>query len=103
MSGPRRGLQYSSHGTSSREHWTERAACRNADPEAFAPPPDQYRPMTTAEAAYALTYCARCPVTQTCLDEAIRHGDTFGIRGGVDLANAAKRRAIHTGQPISGC
>jgi WhiB family redox-sensing transcriptional regulator len=96
MTSPRRGLA-SSHGVSTGDgDWWTRAACRNADPEAFAPPPDEYGAMTATEAAYALTYCARCPVAAECLNDALAKGDDYGIRGGIDMAARNKqRRAPH--------
>jgi hypothetical protein len=59
--------------------WFDHANCLGTDPEAY---------FTEGQGAHVpaavLNTCADCPawVVQACLDDAIRHGDKFGIRGG---------------------
>lgn len=62
------------------EHWTDLAACRGEDPELF------YPVSTTGPAlvqvAEAKQVCAGCPVTDDCLNWALRAGEPAGIWGG---------------------
>lgn len=64
--------------------WRHSAACRGADIALFY----NEGPCTEAKA-----YCARCPVTAECLDDAltIRPRDDYGIRAGM---GSNERRAI---------
>lgn len=70
-------------------HWTQRAECRNHDPELWWPVSAGGRgedPSGTdqAEAAAAVAICYRhCPVRQECLDKAITDGERWGIWGGM--------------------
>ena len=54
--------------------WAEHAACRGVNPEVF------YADEHEAEAR---ALCARCPVTQQCLEHAIATDERWGIRGGM--------------------
>ncbi|WP_406056284.1 WhiB family transcriptional regulator [Streptomyces sp. NBC_01077] len=62
-------------------NWRTRGLCRDEDPELFFPD-------TAADRRAALAVCARCPVRERCLAEALAeeggrntHG-RHGIRGG---------------------
>lgn len=74
--------------------WRDLAACRTADPDLFFPDPSD-----TIASAAALAICHRCPVVEACLDDALRTGELFGIRGGL---TAVQRRPLlvahHRGQ-----
>lgn len=54
--------------------WTQRAACRDIDPEVFFPLGDIDTGPRTYELAWraALTYCAQCPVLRECHERAER-------------------------------
>jgi transcription factor WhiB len=76
--------------------WRARAACREIDnPELFFPTAES-GPARTAQVAAAKAVCARCPVRQACLDEALRR-IPYGICGGVDRARAAHVAPHSTG------
>jgi WhiB family redox-sensing transcriptional regulator len=70
----------------SRVRWWTQAACRGVDVDLFFKP-DKHEAFDKAErrrregAAKAL--CRSCPVTASCLAEAIRVGDRYGIRAGL--------------------
>lgn len=65
-------------------NWRAQAACRGADTALF------YREGACREAR---AYCARCPVTAECLDDALTVGprDDYGVRAGT---GSIERRAI---------
>jgi WhiB family transcriptional regulator, redox-sensing transcriptional regulator len=68
--------------------WTNDAACVNEpDPDLFHPLPDQ-----TEESRAAKAICARCPVSELCLDEALDLNDRYGVRGGL---TETERLALH--------
>ena len=56
--------------------WQERALCSQTDPEAFFPE----KGGSTREAK---RICSRCEVRADCLEYALRHGEKFGIWGGM--------------------
>lgn len=65
--------------------WRERAACADTDPETFYPGQGE----STRE---ALTICHSCPVSTPCLNDALAHGDQFGIWGGLSVTERRKLR-----------
>lgn len=56
-----------------RYEWSDEAACRGANPEAFFP--DQHAPT-----AAAMRICGGCDVKAWCLADALATGDRYGIR-----------------------
>src|SRR3954465_14924398 len=56
--------------------WQERANCLGVDPDLFFPE----RGASTKEAKGV---CAGCEVRMECLEYALRHGEKFGIWGGM--------------------
>jgi WhiB family redox-sensing transcriptional regulator len=56
--------------------WQERANCLGVDPDLFFPE----RGASTKEAK---AVCHGCEVQQECLEYALRHGEKFGIWGGM--------------------
>jgi WhiB family transcriptional regulator, redox-sensing transcriptional regulator len=56
--------------------WQERANCLGVDPDLFFPE----RGASTKEAKGV---CNSCEVRLDCLEYALRHGETFGIWGGM--------------------
>lgn len=72
--------------------WSERAACRGQDASVFfAPAYFEKRDEKLAREAVAKSFCARCPVREECLDEAMRTRDPHGVWGGL---NEMERRAL---------
>jgi WhiB family redox-sensing transcriptional regulator len=63
-----------------RPDWWERAACEGVGPDVFFDPEAE-------QAAKAI--CARCTATQECGDWAIAHRISFGIFGGLTVAERA--------------
>ena len=77
------------------EHWTDRAACRDADPDLFFPvTEDRTRRAIAAQVARAKTVCARCPVWSQCLSYAVETRQDHGIWGGL---TASERRRLARG------
>jgi hypothetical protein len=58
--------------SASTEHWRQRAACRNEDPDLFFPVTDD-GPGYERQVAAAKAVCRGCPVRDRCLDEALTH------------------------------
>jgi hypothetical protein len=73
--------------------WRSEAACRGSDPELFFPTAeaDQAR---KGQVAAAKAVCARCPVRQECLTEALAR-IPYGIAGGL---TEQERRRLRTGR-----
>jgi len=74
--------------------WQLHARCRGVGPELFFPEKGE-------PAAGAKTVCGTCPVTEQCLDFAIRSGEETGIWGGMSERQrrevARERRAAGAG------
>ncbi|MBV9291535.1 MAG: WhiB family transcriptional regulator [Frankiales bacterium] len=62
--------------------WSDRAACRSAEPETFFP--IGVGDGALDEVAAAKAVCARCSVLVDCRDYAIRTRQPFGVWGGLD-------------------
>jgi WhiB family redox-sensing transcriptional regulator len=76
--------------------WHDKAACQPTehnpvDPDIFFPEPDE-----TGKIHAAKRLCAQCPVRQICLDAALEHSDTFGVRGGL---TEEERSPLHENLP----
>ena len=79
--------------------WMNKAACRNTDPELFAPA--GWDGPALDQIAQAKTVCGGCPVAVECLAEALAAGDVDTIRGGTTPAERreARQRAEHYARP----
>lgn len=68
--------------------WTAGKACRPEDLELFYPTGRPGRFGDPNRGAEAKAICARCPIRERCLTEALieeaRGGGCWGIRGGLD-------------------
>jgi WhiB family redox-sensing transcriptional regulator len=53
---------------------------------------DVFLPETADQLAFAQSLCARCPVTATCLEQALTLGVTDGVWGG---------RLFERGRPVT--
>lgn len=71
--------------------WQHSAACRDEDPELFAP--ISYDGPVEQQIADAKAVCARCPVAAECLADAGADQDT--IRGGLTPAERREQRRPH--------
>jgi WhiB family redox-sensing transcriptional regulator len=72
--------------------WRLRAACKGLDPDMFFASEDlENRQERRDREAAAKAVCARCAVTEECLDYATRAGERYGIWGGL---NSEERRAL---------
>lgn len=69
---------------------TDRATCRDTDPELFFPVGNGGPGRQQIVAAKAV--CRRCPVTADCLAWALDAGHEDGVWGGLDMA---ERRDLH--------
>jgi WhiB family transcriptional regulator, redox-sensing transcriptional regulator len=76
--------------------WRHRALCRDEDPELFFPIGTTGPALVQIEQAKGV--CRRCPVTESCLDWALRSGQDSGVWGGLseDERRALKRRQART-------
>ena len=78
------------------QHWTTKAACRGEDPETFFPEIyyrsdfERFKELRDK----ALGFCARCPVRETCLLEALRNNERHGIWGGTLRHERDRMRGI---------
>lgn len=74
--------------------WRSHAACAGKVGVSFYPPmrPEK-RSAKAAREERAKAVCASCPVRETCLDEAVGHGERFGIWGGLTDTERNRLRA----------
>ena len=56
--------------------WTDEAACAEVDPSIFYP-------GDGARGTTAKRICAKCPMTEMCLEYALEHNDKYGVYGGL--------------------
>ena len=85
--------------------WQERANCLGVDPDLFFPE----RGASTKEAK---SVCGGCEVKTECLEYALRHGEKFGIWGGMSererrrlrrqraLATTSGSRSVDASSPV---
>ena len=73
--------------------WRDKAACLTVDPELFFPVGNTGPAVDQIEKAKSV--CARCTVTEICLQYALESGQDSGVWGGLseDERRALKRRA----------
>ena len=76
--------------------WRHRALCRDEDPELFFPIGTTGPALVQIEQAKGV--CRRCPVSEPCLEWALRSGQDSGVWGGLseDERRALKRRQART-------
>jgi WhiB family redox-sensing transcriptional regulator len=72
--------------------WTDRAVCRDEDPELFFP--GGMEGPALLQIAEAKAVCARCPVRAECLEYALRELP-YGVAGGLteDERRTARQRS----------
>jgi WhiB family redox-sensing transcriptional regulator len=69
------------------ERWTTGAACAEPDAPLMFPYEADRAGIEDAKAT-----CRRCPVRETCLNEALDNNETFGIWGGLTEGERRTRR-----------
>jgi WhiB family redox-sensing transcriptional regulator len=73
------------------ESWREQAECLDADPEIFFP-------EAGSNGLDAKKVCARCPVSEECLEYALYHSIDDGVWGGLAVVQRhrllGKRKAL---------
>lgn len=74
-------------------HWRTKAACATSDPELFFPVGNTGPALDQIDKAKEV--CARCSVTEMCLQYALESHEDSGVWGGLseDERRALKRRA----------
>ena len=63
--------------------WRLRAACREVDSAVFFSPDAERGLERDVREARAKAICARCPVIRECAVYALRHGERYGVWGGL--------------------
>src|SRR6187402_832875 len=88
-----RALNTRSSSRSTTMDWRDKAACLTVDPELFFPVGNTGPAVDQIEKAKSV--CARCTVTEICLQYALETGQDSGVWGGLseDERRALKRRA----------
>jgi WhiB family transcriptional regulator, redox-sensing transcriptional regulator len=67
------------------DDWQLQAACRGHDAAAFfAPPHFERKELRLARERFAKAICRGCPVTNECLDYALRTREPHGVWGGLN-------------------
>lgn len=74
--------------------WRAEAACKNTDGAVFFPklPPGPRKSVDRQDHAEALAICAGCPVTEPCLEYALRNYEP-GVWGNTTANERRKMRA----------
>jgi WhiB family redox-sensing transcriptional regulator len=62
--------------------WQLRGACRGADSTLFFHPEGERGPARSARETAAKAVCARCPVVEECLRQALGTREPYGVWGG---------------------
>jgi WhiB family redox-sensing transcriptional regulator len=63
--------------------WQLKARCRDEDPDIFFPVDGERRTAGLRRQRRAKEICAQCAVVRECLQHSIRHGERFGVWGGL--------------------
>ncbi|MBG7697581.1 WhiB family transcriptional regulator [Streptomyces sp. MC1] len=63
--------------------WQRFAACRGLDSSVFYSPPGERGRAKRRRDLKAQKICAGCSVRSQCADFALRHGERFGVWGGI--------------------
>ena len=64
---------------------SQRAACRNADPDLFFGPGSEWPRARAERVAKARAICFACPIRVACLEVAQANREIYGVWGGVDF------------------
>ena len=77
---------------------SERAACRDADPDLFFGPGSEWPKARAARVAKARAYCIACPIRSACLEAARANRETYGVWGGIDFETERAQRSAQATQ-----
>ena len=77
--------------------WRAASACLDADLDMFFPV--AVGTAANQQVSRALRICEECPVTQQCLDFAMRSGEKDGIWGGTTPEQRVRARRARTRRP----
>jgi Transcription factor WhiB len=72
---------------------SERAACRDADPDLFFGPGSEWPKARAARVAKARAYCLACPIRLACFEVAQANREAYGVWGGVDFETGRGQRS----------
>ena len=78
---------------------SERAACRDADPDLFFGPGSEWPKARAARVAKARAYCFACPIRLACLEVARANQETYGVWGGIDFETERDQRSTQATRP----
>ncbi|MCQ4205936.1 WhiB family transcriptional regulator [Streptomyces longispororuber] len=73
--------------------WQQRAACRGMNSATFFSPTGERGRARRVREERARRICAGCEVRTVCAATALRHGETYGVWGG--LSRDERRRLDH--------
>lgn len=65
---------------SNTEEWSMRGSCRETGPD-----DETWFPEAGGRATDAKRICQRCPVRRECLEYALKHGERYGVWGGLSV------------------
>ncbi|MGP4011419.1 WhiB family transcriptional regulator [Streptomyces sp. 4N124] len=74
--------------------WQQRAACRGMSSSTFFSPPGERGRARRDREERARAICGRCEVLDICAATALKHGETYGVWGGL---SDDERRRLGTG------
>jgi WhiB family redox-sensing transcriptional regulator len=78
---------------------SERAACRDADPELFFGPGHEWPKARAVRVAKARAHCIACPIRVACLEVARANREAYGVWGGVDFETERVQRSTQATRP----
>ena len=78
---------------------SERAACRDADPDLFFGPGREWPKARAVRVAKARAYCFACPIRLACLEVARANREAYGVWGAVDFETERDQRAAQATRP----
>ena len=78
---------------------SERAACRDADPDLFFGPGSEWPRARAERVAKARAICFACPIRVACLEVAQANRELYGVWGGVDFETGRVQRSTQATRP----
>ena len=78
---------------------SERAACRDGDPDLFFGPGSEWPKARAVRVAKARAYCFACPIRLACLEAARANRETYGVWGGIDFETERDQRSAQATRP----
>jgi WhiB family redox-sensing transcriptional regulator len=76
--------------------WQTRGACRGLDSSRFFHPDNERGPSRARREQAAKQICAKCPVTEACLDWALMTREPYGVWGGKSTEERARIISLRT-------